>query len=298
MSTYAQIELRYLRKTETMQVFHTIHDIRKALKQYQEEGKSIGFIPTMGALHQGHISLIQRSTQQNDITVCSIFVNPIQFNNPNDLTSYPRKLNEDAGMLSEAGCDFIFAPEVDEMYPEPDQTIFDFGNLDKVMEGAFRPGHFRGVAIVVNKLLHIIAPQRAYFGEKDFQQLTIIRKLVETHNLPVEIIGCPIIREDDGLAMSSRNTLLTVQQRAIAPFIRQTLLKASNMAPTHTPEQITHWITDTFQENPDFILEYFQIVDQSTLEPATSWNSPGQIGCIATYLGKIRLIDNILFNIS
>jgi len=207
-----------------MKLLETVAETQAHVALLKQEGQQIGFVPTMGALHLGHISLIRRARQENAVVICSIFVNPIQFNNPDDLAKYPRTLESDAAMLDEAGCDAVFAPTTVEMYPEPDTTIFDFGMLDKVMEGKFRPGHFNGVAIVVRHLLEIVRPDVVYFGEKDFQQLTIVRKMVDMLSLPVRIVTCPIVRETDGLAMSSRNQRLLPQERAVAPLLYTALV--------------------------------------------------------------------------
>lgn len=279
-----------------MLIFEKIKETSSWLLSEKEKGQCIGFVPTMGALHQGHLELMKRAKQENELLVVSIFVNPIQFNNPSDLEKYPRDIEKDKTLLEEVGCDVLFVPEVSEMYPRESTKIFDFGKLEKVMEGAFRPGHFNGVAVVVEKLFNIVKPDRAYFGEKDFQQLAIIQKMVEIENLNVQIVPCPIIREKDGLAMSSRNKRLTAGERAIAPFIYQLLTEAREKAATATPAEIRLMVKNKFADQPEFNLEYFELADDRTLQPVSDWSEPqGIIGFVAVHLGKVRLIDNIRF---
>ncbi len=277
-----------------MKIFNKIRATREYLESAIESGKTIGFVPTMGALHEGHLSLLKRSKQDNDITTCSIFVNPIQFNNPEDLEKYPHTLKSDIRVLESLGCDMVFVPSVEEIYPEPETTIYDFGHLDKVMEGKYRHGHFNGVAIVVRRLFEIIRPNRAYFGEKDFQQLIIIQKMVEMLNLDVEIIPCPILRESDGLAMSSRNTRLTSRQRKVASVIHKTMLDVKTKVRTVPFDEIKKWVKQNINKQPEMKLEYIEIVDEQTLLPISSWDENNRcIACIAVYLGEVRLIDNI-----
>ena len=277
-----------------MEVINIIAGIRKYLESIRVSGKSIGFVPTMGALHQGHLDLISRSCKENDITGCSIFVNPIQFNNQGDLTGYPRTLDEDLRLLEEAGCDLVFVPSVEEMYPEPVVKKYDFGELEKVMEGAHRPGHFNGVAIVVKKLFYIFQPDKAYFGEKDFQQLRIIQSLVKMENIPVEIIPCPTVREADGLAMSSRNRRLSAEERVIAPEIYQVLLRARELAKTAPVSELKKTSVSRL-ESKGFRVDYFEISDIETLQPVAGWEeSGGLVACVAAFLGSVRLIDNII----
>jgi pantoate--beta-alanine ligase len=255
---------------------------------------SVGFVPTMGALHQGHLSLIEKACRENDKTVCSIFVNPIQFNNKDDFEKYPVQSEKDIEMLKNAGCDMVFVPSVNEMYPEPVTDLFDFGMLDKVMEGASREGHFNGVAIVVKKLLEIIEPDKAYFGEKDFQQLQIIKYLVKTNHLQAEIVSCPIIREPDGLAMSSRNIRLSALYREIAPQIYKTLMKCSNLAPSYTVQEVKSLFFSEISLFPEFRLDYFEIADETTLQPIINWTeSKNPRAFVAVFLGNVRLIDNM-----
>jgi len=279
-----------------MKVFEKIFETCNFLKAIKARGVSVGFVPTMGALHRGHISLIEQSLKENDITVCSIFVNPIQFNKKSDLENYPRETSSDFQKLKLSGCDMVFTPSIDEMYPEPVNTQFDFGQLDKVMEGKHRPGHFNGVAIVVQKLFEIIMPDRAYFGEKDFQQLAIIQYLVKKNSIPVDIVPCPIIREDDGLAMSSRNVRLTSVERKEAPVIFQLLQQAREKFSSLPVEALIRLVKEEFNKHPLIKLEYFEIVDMETLQPVKKWNECKKIiACVAVHLGKIRLIDNIIF---
>jgi len=277
-----------------MEIFNTVAAIQNYLQQTKSTPKTIGFIPTMGALHQGHLALVKRAKAENEIVIVSIFVNPIQFNNNDDLLKYPRTLEKDAALLQTVGCDAIFAPDEKEMYPEPDTTIYDFGQLATVMEGKFRPGHFNGVAIVVKRLLDIIQPGKAYFGEKDYQQLQIIKSLVQQKKIPVAIIPCPIVRETDGLALSSRNMQLTAEERKVAPFIYQTLQLAKEKASLLSPSELTTWVLQQIISIPSLAPEYFEIADATTLLPITDWKDcKHAIGCIAVYLGKVRLIDNI-----
>ena len=278
-----------------MNTYNTIAETQSFVHQCRQNNLKIGFVPTMGALHQGHLSLIEKAKAENDIVIASIFVNPIQFNNKEDLQKYPRTLEKDAAMLQSIGCDAIFAPSETEMYPEPDTTVFDFGMLDKVMEGKFRPGHFNGVAVVVKRLFEIVKPDNAYFGEKDYQQLQIIKAMVAQKNLAVNIIPYPIVREADGLAMSSRNMRLTEEERTIAPFIHKTLSEAKEKAKQLSPSELTTWVLNQIQIQAIMKTEYFEIVDASTLLAITNWNdSEHAIGCIAIFLGNVRLIDNIL----
>jgi pantoate--beta-alanine ligase len=281
-----------------MRVVHSVKELQSFLGVYRNEKKSIGFVPTMGALHEGHISLVSNSAKENNITVVSIFVNPTQFNDKNDLKNYPRTFDADLAKLEKHNVDIIFAPSEDEMYPEPDNRVFDFGNLDKVMEGAHRPGHFNGVAQIVSRLFDVVGPDRAYFGEKDFQQVAIIQQVVQKLNLPVQIVPCPIVREPDGLAMSSRNVLLSPAQRANAVVISQTLLQSKKIASSSTIEGLKSWVIDAIDKNPELKTEYFEIVDDVDLMPLKSWAEPrGKVGCIAVKVGKIRLIDNIRYNL-
>ena len=274
----------------------TTSGLADLLAPYRDAGNPIGFVPTMGALHKGHMSLINKCVNECPCTVASIFVNPTQFNNAADLANYPRTIEADLALLEESGCDIVFIPSVNEMYPEPDTRQFNFGMLDKVMEGAFRPGHFNGVAQVVSKLFDMVRPDRAYFGEKDFQQLAIIRAMVRQLAIPVKIVGCPIIRESDGLAMSSRNMRLLPQQREIAPLIAETLKNSRNFVGSKKTEEAALWVTETINACSGLEVEYFQIVDGDTLLPVTDWQQSTHIvGCIAVFCGEIRLIDNIRY---
>lgn len=267
--------------------------MRRWLEGHHLPGKMAGFVPTMGALHQGHIALVNQARAENDITGCSIFVNPIQFNNPEDLEKYPRTLEEDLRMLHGAGCDIVFTPTVPEMYPEPVSTIYNFGPLEKVMEGKYRPGHFNGVAVVVKKLFDVFMPDRAYFGEKDFQQLRIIQALVQMEEIPVEIVPCPTVREVDGLAMSSRNRRLTTEERAIAPAIYRTMLEVKDLAGKMSPTVLKQLAEKRLAES-GFIVDYVEIASANDLQPLSDWrnNEPVRI-FVACFLGKVRLIDNL-----
>jgi pantoate--beta-alanine ligase len=280
-----------------MKTFIRTKEIRAALQKERRHGKSVGFVPTMGALHEGHLSLIRQSIRENDVTVCSIFVNPIQFNNPQDLIKYPRTLEQDLGMLKSAGCNYVFSPEVEEMYP-PDarqsSPVRDLGILDKAMEGKYRPGHFKGVAIIVKKLFDILSPDFAYFGKKDYQQLMVIRFMVTQLKLPVRVVGCPIVREPDGLAMSSRNMQLSIGERKIAPLIYQVLTGAKSKAVTLSVRELKSWAIKKLSSEPSFRVEYFEIVDDRTLFPLESWKHKDHaLALTAVYLGGVRLIDNL-----
>lgn len=274
---------------------HTISETRTAIEQKISEGKTIGFVPTMGALHEGHLALIRQAAVENDFVAVSIFVNPIQFNNPDDLAKYPRPLKEDLLKLEGTGCNLVFVPSAQEMYPDPDLTEFDFGDLDKVMEGKFRPGHFRGVAVVVKRLFEIVTPHKAYFGEKDFQQLAIIKKMVSMLKMPVEIVPCPIVREPDGLAMSSRNARLTPEERAEAAAIYKALVSVKENYSWFIPEGVKQLVTGEIQENQYFRVEYADVVDTETLQPLHEWqDAEHAVVCVAAFIGSVRLIDNII----
>ncbi|AWV99119.1 pantoate--beta-alanine ligase [Arcticibacterium luteifluviistationis] len=280
-----------------MQVLNTISETKSFLKSQRKLGKSIGFVPTMGALHEGHISLISRAREENDVVVCSIFVNPTQFGNPEDLKMYPRTLEADSQLLEPAGCDVVFAPNADEMYPSLPNLTLDFGNLEHVMEGKFRTGHFNGVGIVVSKLFHIVNPDRAYFGLKDLQQVAVLNRMVKDLSFDIELIPCPIVREKDGLAMSSRNGRLSPEARAIASVISKVLLRAKALILAgKDSKSVIAEITARFNEMPEFKLEYFEISDFENLEPIEKQNETGKTAiCIAAYLDNVRLIDNIVF---
>jgi pantoate--beta-alanine ligase len=275
-----------------MKSFSTVVELREALLPLRD--KTIGFVPTMGALHQGHISLVERARKECDTVVVSVFVNPTQFNDKNDLKNYPRTPEADAAMLEAAGVDFVLFPSVEEIYPEPDTRVFDFGLVDRVMEGATRPGHFNGVAQVVSRLFAIVEPAKAYFGEKDFQQIAVIRAMVAQLGLTLEIVDCPIIRDVDGLARSSRNTLLTPEHRAAAPHIYEVLSAATQKLDSMTPQQLTEWVISEVENNPLLKVIYFQAVDALSLQQVENWSDSERIqGCIAVQAGQIRLIDNI-----
>lgn len=279
-----------------MKIIHTARELQIELAPFAGRGLKIGFVPTMGALHEGHISLVRESVNANDITVVSIFVNPTQFNDKEDLLKYPRTLEADSLLLDESGADFIFAPSVEEIYPEEDTRQFNYPPLDTVMEGAFRPGHFNGVCQVVSRLFEIVKPNRAYFGEKDFQQLAIIREMVCKENIRVEIIGCPIVREKDGLAMSSRNMRLSPIERENALKISRTLFESLNFASTHSLYETKQFVEKAIEEGPGLRLEYFSIVDGNNLQEVNNWDdSPYIMGCITVFCGPVRLIDNIKY---
>ena len=276
-----------------MLVLHKITEIRSVISEEKRKGKTIGFVPTMGALHPGHISLINFSKQQTDITVCSIFVNPTQFNNQADLKHYPRTPDADIKLLEEAGCDILYMPEVSDVYPENDNRKFDFGYLDTILEGATRPGHFNGVGQVVSILLEGVKPDKAFFGSKDYQQVMVVKSLVKQLNLPVEIIPCPILRESDGLAMSSRNTRLSPEERKIAAFIPQWMEESITIIKENGIEAAKQFIKEKVSKVPEMKLDYYEVCDAETLK-FISEITPNQkaISLIAVFVGNIRLIDN------
>lgn len=277
-----------------MNVYNFIVDIQRFVEEKQNSGLTIGFVPTMGALHEGHLSLINRAKKENDIVVCSVFVNPIQFNNPADLEKYPRTPEKDIEKLEQAGCDAVFMPSAEEMYPEKVEDHYDFGELERVMEGACRPGHFNGVAIVVRKLFEIVTPDRAYFGEKDFQQLAIIKKMVRDLNMNLEIVPCPIIRENDGLAMSSRNVRLNETERVLAPKIFATLNDAISKKDSMSPAEMKSYALAKYSEIKEFDVEYVEITDEINLKSIENWNECEHARIfVALQLGPVRLIDNV-----
>lgn len=275
-----------------METITNSEELRRALDSRDRSG--IGFVPTMGALHAGHRSLVERARRECATVVVSVFVNPTQFNDKTDLKNYPRTPEADLRLLEEVGADYVFMPSVEEVYPEPDTRTFDFGMIDKVMEGATRPGHFNGVAQVVSRLFDLVKPAKAYFGEKDFQQIAVIREMVRQLRIPVEIIPCPIVRGEDGLALSSRNTLLDTDHRTAAPYIYKVLKAAVEKSHQTTPDQLAAWVTAQVESNPLLKVIYFQVVDAATMQQVRTWEeSPVIQGCIAVQAGDIRLIDNI-----
>ena len=281
---------------DRMKTVHTINALQEELNALRQQGKRVGLVPTMGALHAGHASLVKRSVAENDVTVVSDFVNPTQFNDLNDLAKYPRTLDADCRLLEDCGVSFVFAPSVEEIYPEPDTRQFSFAPLDTVMEGIYRPGHFNGVCQIVSKLFDIVKPDRAYFGEKDFQQLAIIREMVKQMHFPLQIVGCPIVREADGLALSSRNARLSEEQRAQALKISQTLFASRDYAATHSVDETKQFVEEAIHQAPGLELEYFELVDGNTLQSIASWDDTAYaVGCITVYCGEVRLIDNIKY---
>jgi len=282
-----------------MKVINKTSDLQAIIERLKNDGKSIGLVPTMGALHKGHLSLVKNSISNNDITVVSIFVNPTQFNNPNDLASYPRMVDKDLELLQTVGCDVVFAPEADDIYSksETDSRFeFDFEGLDKVMEGKFRPGHFNGVVQIVSKLFDLVRPDRAYFGEKDFQQLAIIRLMTRRYNLPIEIVPCPIVREDSGLALSSRNSLLKDNEKQVASHIYAVLDESRQFVPQTDVEELKQCAIAAIEQKPELKVEYFDIVDGHTLKSIGKWDECDYVvGCITVFCGKVRLIDNICY---
>ena len=281
-----------------MRIISTVRGLSDLLLK-SIENRTLGFVPTMGALHSGHLSLVKKSCSENDFTICSIFVNPTQFDNSQDLKKYPSQLNSDLILLEESGCDFVFTPSIEEIYPENYQPkTYSFGLLENVMEAVNRPGHFSGVAMVVSRLFSIVKPQKAYFGEKDFQQLAIVKSMVEQDKIPVQIIACPIVREPSGLAMSSRNSRLTEHQRRASSRIYSRLCQVLKMQPNHTIAELKNWVLQEFNKDSDLALEYFEISNPNTLIPSLNWSSSAtHIACIAIFVGEVRLIDNILLRI-
>lgn len=275
-----------------MKTFDKVKELQEELAQYQPF--EIGFVPTMGALHAGHRSLVEKARRECKIVVVSVFVNPTQFNDKTDLKNYPRTPEADLAILEEAGADIVLMPTVEEIYPEPDTRQFDFGLIDKVMEGATRPGHFNGVAQVVSRLFDIVKPGKAYFGEKDFQQIAVIKAMVKQLGLELEIVECPIIRDIDGLALSSRNLLLTAEHRVAAPEIYATLKQCADKAQQMTPQQLTEWVISEVEKSGLLKVIYFQAVDSLSMQEVASWQESDHIqGCIAVQAGAIRLIDNV-----
>lgn len=281
-----------------MKVFYQIVELQNQLFDDRKKGKTVGLVPTMGALHEGHASLVRKSVEQNDITVVSVFVNPTQFNDKNDLKNYPRTLEADCQLLEKVGADYVFAPSVEEMYPQPDNRQFEYPPVSTVMEGAHRPGHFNGVCQVVSRLFYIVRPQRAYFGEKDWQQIAVVKCMVKALGIPVSIVECPIVRDEDGLAKSSRNTLLAPDERQIAPAIYRALKESVAYAGSHTVQQTHDWVVAQINQVEGLDVEYFAIVDGNTLQDVAAWDDSDEVvGCITVYCGKtpIRLIDHIKY---
>lgn len=279
-----------------MKVFNSAAELQAYITSERTAGRSVGFVPTMGALHAGHISLVRRAREACDRCVVSVFVNPTQFNDPKDLATYPRTFEADALLLAEAGADAVFHPSVEEVYPERDERIFEVGRVAEVMEGAHRPGHFNGVMQVVSRLFDIVRPDKAFFGDKDFQQIAVVRAMVRLLGLPVEIIDCPIVREADSLALSSRNVRLTPEQRSIAPNIYRILRESLDFAKGHTPKETELWVVNQLNAIEQLRVEYYEIVDADSLERVESWqDSPRIQGCITVFCGEVRLIDNIAY---
>lgn len=280
-----------------MLVFTSPDGLRAHLRKIQKPDTTLGLVPTMGALHEGHIHLVKRAVEENTCAIASIFVNPLQFNNPDDLNKYPRTLDEDCALLEAAGCMLVFAPSAEEMYRQPPVLKLDFGALEHVMEGAFRPGHFNGVGIVVARLFNMVQPDRAYFGQKDLQQVAVVRRLVEDLAFPVEVVPCPTVREADGLALSSRNRRLSLEHRVMAPLIHKSLEEVRKMLLAgYAVEEAKQHVRTQFTRYPDFLLEYFEVADARSLQPVDSVQSEGYNAlCMAAHLGGVRLIDNVVF---
>lgn len=284
-----------------MRIIRTIHDMEEYSVQQRNRGASIGFVPTMGALHEGHLSLVKRAVKENTVAVVSVFVNPIQFNNKEDFATYPRTEEEDFRLLAAENVDAVFAPSAEEIYPDGLEEIkkeYSLGQVAEVMEGKHRPGHFQGVARIVDILFRIVMPRRAYFGEKDFQQIAVIRNMIKSEGIDVEIVACPIKRASDGLALSSRNKLLTKEMRELAPEIYNTLKYSVEYSKDHSVRATHHTVVERLDAIPGMQVEYFEIVDARTLAPVEEWDeSPWIVGCITVYCGKVRLIDNITYRL-
>ena len=305
-STFAGVFLtskKYLncisRTLQTMKIIRSKQELQTEIEAIKQSGKTLGFVPTMGALHDGHKALVSRAVSENDLSIVSIFVNPTQFNNAADLEKYPRDLKADADMLESVGCNFIFAPTPEEIYnPEElnNRFEFDFGGLDTVMEGRFRPGHFNGVVQIVSKLFQLVQPTKAYFGEKDFQQLAIIHRMVKLLKMDVEIIDCPIVREPSGLALSSRNQRLTPEQHKNAIEISKVLFESRNFAAQLAPKDLSEWVINKINSTEGLEVEYFDIADAHTLQTIDTWCNEA-VGCVAVFCGEVRLIDNIRYNL-
>ena len=281
-----------------MIVLRKITELQNSLFDERKAGHSVGLVPTMGALHEGHASLVRRCVAENDVTVVSVFVNPTQFNDKNDLKNYPRTLEADCKLLEDSGATYVFAPTVEEMYPTPDNRHFEYPPVSTVMEGAHRPGHFNGVCQVVSRLFYIVKPDRAYFGEKDWQQIAVIKAMVKHLNINVEIVECDIVRDSDGLARSSRNTLLAKDERAIAPNIYKALKESIDYAKSHSVKDTHDKVVNDINATNGLEVEYFSIVDGNTLLDINDWNETDHaVGCITVYCGKtpIRLIDHIKY---
>lgn len=284
-----------------MKILRRVSELLEFVAGARNRNASIGFVPTMGALHAGHLSLVKKAVEENEVSIVSLFVNPAQFNDPRDLESYPRNEEEDLKLLAKENVSAVFVPTVEEMYPDNvkgDEKIFDLGEVAEVMEGKYRPGHFQGVARILYRLFNLINPNRAYFGEKDFQQIAVVRRLVESENLRVDIVACPIKRDSNGLALSSRNTLLSPQQRLIAPEIYKTLKYSVEYSKNHSVRSTIDTVVERLDSIPEMKVEYFEIVDARTLQAIEEWDeSPWVVGCITVKCGDIRLIDNITYKI-
>ncbi|MBO7609934.1 MAG: pantoate--beta-alanine ligase [Muribaculaceae bacterium] len=279
-----------------MKIISKVDLLKQAVREAREKQLSVGLVPTMGALHEGHKSLVERARRENDVVVVSVFLNPTQFNNADDLRTYPRTAEADAALLEACGVDIAFMPSVEDIYPEPDTRVFHLGPVAEVMEGAMRPGHFNGVCQIVSKLFMMVEPDRAYFGEKDFQQIAVIRAMIKQLGFNLEIVQCPCVREADGLAKSSRNVRLTPVVRRVAPAIYRTLKESLNFAADHTLQQTHDWVVATINAYPEMDVEYFSICDGTTLQPLENWeDSEYVVGCITVYCGDVREIDNITY---
>ena len=279
-----------------MEIVTKSEELNRLIEVNRAAGKSIGFVPTMGALHQGHLSLVKKAQEFTDVVVVSVFVNPNQFNNPEDLKNYPRTIETDTVLLKNTNCSILYHPSVEEVYPDEDYRVFNFGELDKVMEGEFRPGHFNGVAQVVSRFFDLVKPDKAFFGEKDFQQLAIIKAMTKMLKYPIEIVPGEIVRETDGLAMSSRNVRLNKEQRNESVLISKTLFESKELMSTKNIKEVTNFVVDNINKSALLEVEYFNIVDGDSLQPVKDWSESNYIvGCIAVFVDKVRLIDNLIY---
>lgn len=279
-----------------MKIFETILELQTLVAQERKAGRRIGFVPTMGALHEGHLSLVREALKSCEVCIVSIFVNPTQFNDPKDLESYPRTFVADVGKLQKAGATAVFAPSVETIYPEKDDRVFEVGAVAEVMEGKYRPGHFNGVMQVVSRLFDIVRPDVAFFGEKDFQQVAVVRAMCRLISSPVEIVACPIVREADGLAMSSRNVRLSEEGRAVAPNIHRILVLSQTLKSTMMPGELKKWVVEQLDQIPLLRVEYYEIVDADSLQSIEEWSDADRIyGCITVFCEDVRLIDNIAY---
>lgn len=281
-----------------MKIIDTVAALQLAVTEAKQQGLSVGLVPTMGALHEGHASLIRQCVAENQLTVVSVFVNPTQFNDPKDLQHYPRTFEADAQLIASLGGDIVFAPSVEEIYPQEDKRVFSYPPIDTVMEGVRRPGHFNGVCQIVSKLFDMVTPDKAYFGEKDFQQIAVVRAMMHDLDYKFQLVPCPIVRETSGLALSSRNALMSEDERVLATNIYRTLRESVVFSQAHTVAETQQFVVNQLNALEGLEVEYYEIVNGETLQTVTSWEDAAQIqGCITVFCGAhpVRLIDNISY---